>query len=182
MILCVGTHFFIDYLIVFLVFLRFLSLSPPSSRLHLYTVLMGILALALPVTIIGSNFAKIHSEMRQEMLEKDQRGLIDMWRETAALHELLESPQQTPPVEIKEEESVSVKDTSDARININKYVTSSPVEKDTKKKEVAGTKQTLSQNDITQKLNLCSEQLHNALKTIEILQKQMKHQQQEVYR
>ena len=156
---------------------------------------MGILALALPVTIIGSNFAKIHSEMRQEMLEKDQRGLIDMWRETAALHELLESskPQRTPPVEIKEEErSISASDSANdsAHININKYVTSSPVEKDNKKKEeeqspeigeveiamgVAGTKQTLTQNDITQKLNLCSEQLHNALKTIEILQKQMKH-------
>mgnify|MGYP006099776279 CR=1 FL=1 len=52
------------------------------------TMLMGILALALPVTIIGSNFSKIHTKMHAAVLAKDQRGLIDMWRETAALQQL----------------------------------------------------------------------------------------------
>jgi hypothetical protein len=45
----------------------------------LITMLMGILALALPVTIIGSNFSRVHADMRDKQIESDQRGLIDMW-------------------------------------------------------------------------------------------------------
>ena len=41
------------------------------------TMLIGILALALPVTIIGSNFANIYVKMRDEQLAADQKGIVD---------------------------------------------------------------------------------------------------------
>ena len=62
--------------------------SIEGKMIGFVTMLMGILALALPVTIIGSNFAKIHAQHHRDILIKDQKGLIAMWRETAALQQL----------------------------------------------------------------------------------------------
>ena len=58
------------------------------------TMLMGILVLALPVTIIGTNVSRIHHELHQQGLETEQRGLLQLWRSTTREKA---QPRHSPP-------------------------------------------------------------------------------------
>ena len=65
----------------------FYPTSVEGKLIGFVTMLMGILALALPVTIIGTNFAKIYRQMRDKALATDQKGMIDFFLEKSEVDE-----------------------------------------------------------------------------------------------
>jgi hypothetical protein len=59
----------------------FYPTSVEGKLIGFVTMLIGILALALPVTIIGTNFSKIYRQLRNETLAIDQKGMVDFFLE-----------------------------------------------------------------------------------------------------
>ncbi len=43
-------------------------------------MMVGVLALALPVSVIGANFADIYSKKQKQVLQNEQRMLVQMWK------------------------------------------------------------------------------------------------------
>ena len=43
-------------------------------------MMVGVLALALPVSVIGANFADIYSKKQKQVLQNEQRLLVQMWK------------------------------------------------------------------------------------------------------
>ena len=44
------------------------------------TMMVGVLALALPVSVIGANFADIYGKKQKQTLQAEQRMLVQMWK------------------------------------------------------------------------------------------------------
>jgi hypothetical protein len=47
-------------------------------------MMMGVLALALPVSVIGANFGDIYAKKQRESMHKEQKALMQMWKEHSA--------------------------------------------------------------------------------------------------
>ena len=43
-------------------------------------MMVGVLALALPVSVIGANFADIYGKKQKQTLQAEQRMLVQMWK------------------------------------------------------------------------------------------------------